>query len=81
MRRSSIFLPFIHLGLVVIDEEHDPSYKQMEPAPRYHARDAAMYLAKLHKSHVLLGSATPSIESMFNAKSNKYPIYPRSKIR
>lgn len=70
--RSSIFLPFSDLGLIVIDEEHENSYKQYDPAPRYHARDAAIYLAHLHGSRVLLGSATPSIESYYNAKSGKY---------
>ncbi len=70
--RSSIFLPFTNLGLIVIDEEHEQSYKQFEPAPRYHARDSAIVLAKLHQAKVLLGSATPSIESYYNAKKNKY---------
>jgi len=70
--RSSLFLPFSNLGLVIIDEEHDSSYKQHDPAPRYNARDSAIYLAKLHKAKILLGSATPSLESYFNAKNNKY---------
>lgn len=73
--RSALFLPFNHLGLVVIDEEHDPSYKQHDPAPRYHARDAAIYLAALHQAKTILGSATPSIESYFNAvKAKKYGL-------
>lgn len=70
--RSSLFLPFSNLGLVVVDEEHESSFKQFDPAPRYHARDAAIVLASLHKAHSLLGSATPSIESMDNAKKGKY---------
>ncbi|MFC4219929.1 replication restart helicase PriA [Flagellimonas marina] len=70
--RSSLFLPFANLGLVVVDEEHESSFKQFDPAPRYHARDAAIVLASLHKSDVVLGSATPSIESMDNAKKGKY---------
>ncbi len=70
--RSSLFLPFSHLGLVVVDEEHENSFKQFDPAPRYHARDAAVVLAGLHKAHIVLGSATPSIESMYNAKIGKY---------
>lgn len=70
--RSSLFLPFTKLGLVVVDEEHETSFKQFDPAPRYHARDAAVVLASLHKAHIVLGSATPSIESMFNAKTGKY---------
>lgn len=72
--RSSIFLPFQNLKLIVVDEEHESSYKQYEPAPRYHARDTAVYLAHLHKAKVLLGSATPSIESYYNAKSGKYGL-------
>ncbi|MGB0480016.1 MAG: replication restart helicase PriA [Flavobacteriaceae bacterium] len=71
--RSSLFLPFSNLGLLIVDEEHEPSYKQFDPAPRYHARDAAIVLAKLHGAKTILGSATPSIESYFNAKKhNKY---------
>ncbi|MCY4780053.1 primosomal protein N' [Sphingobacterium sp. UT-1RO-CII-1] len=72
--RSSVFLPFQNLKLIVVDEEHESSYKQYEPAPRYHARDTAIYLAHLHKAKVLLGSATPSIESYYNAKSGKYGL-------
>lgn len=72
--RSSLFLPFKNLGLIIVDEEHDTSYKQYDPAPRYYARDAAIFLAKLHKAKVLLGSATPSIESYYNAKFNKYAL-------
>ena len=72
--RSSIFLPFDNLGLIIVDEEHDASYKQQEPAPRYHARDVAIILAKLHHAKVLLGSATPSVESYFQAKQNKYGL-------
>lgn len=72
--RSAIFLPFIDLGLVVVDEEHEASYKQYDPAPRYHARDSAIYLAHLYGAKVLLGSATPSIESYYNAKSGKYGL-------
>lgn len=70
--RSSIFLPFSNLGLIVVDEEHETSYKQFEPSPRYNARDAAIVLAKLHSAKILLGSATPSLESYFNAQQNKY---------
>jgi len=70
--RSSLFLPFSSLGLVIVDEEHEPSYKQFEPAPRYHARDAVIMLATLHKASVLLGSATPSLESYFNSMTGKY---------
>ena len=72
--RSSLFLPFSNLGLVVIDEEHESSFKQFDPAPRYHARDAAIFLANLHNSNCILGSATPSVESMFNAKSGKFGL-------
>ncbi|NND34601.1 MAG: primosomal protein N', partial [Saprospiraceae bacterium] len=70
--RSGIFLPFSNLGLVIVDEEHDPSYKQEEPNPRYQARDTAIVLAKLHQAKVLLGSATPSIETFWNARQGKY---------
>ncbi|WP_343486040.1 primosomal protein N' [Allomuricauda sp. d1] len=70
--RSALFLPFSKLGLIVIDEEHESSFKQFDPAPRYHARDAAMVLAKLHGCDTVLGSATPSIESMHNVKTDKY---------
>ena len=72
--RSSIFLPFNDLKLIIIDEEHENAYKQFNPSPRYHARDSAIYLAMLHNAKVLLGSATPSIESYFNAISNKYNL-------
>ncbi|MBS1602666.1 MAG: primosomal protein N' [Bacteroidetes bacterium] len=72
--RSAIFLPFHDLGLIVADEEHDPSYKQQEPAPRYHARDAAIYYASLFGAKVLLGSATPSVETYYNALSGKYAL-------
>lgn len=72
--RSALFLPFSCLGLVIVDEEHDTSYKQYDPAPRYQARDAAIYLAMLHKAKVLLGSATPSVESSFNCISGKYGL-------
>lgn len=70
--RSSIFLPFSNLGLIVVDEEHETSYKQFEPSPRYNARDSAIVLSKLHQAKILLGSATPSLESYFNAQQNKY---------
>ncbi len=70
--RSALFLPYDNLGLIIVDEEHDSSYKQQDPAPRYHARDAAIYLATLHKAKVLLGTATPCIESYYNAKQNKF---------
>jgi primosomal protein N' (replication factor Y) len=72
--RSSIFLPFQHLGLIVIDEEHEPSYKQVEPSPRYHARDTAIVLAKIHQAKVLLGSATPSLESFQNTLDDKFGL-------
>ena len=72
--RSALFLPFNNLGLIIIDEEHDNSYKQQDPAPRYHARDAAMYLANLHKAKVLLGTATPSFESYYNALHQKFGL-------
>lgn len=72
--RSSIFLPFDNLGLVIVDEEHDASYKQQEPAPRYHARDVAMVVAQLHHAKVLLGSATPALETYFHAKHNRYGL-------
>ncbi|HFS67832.1 MAG TPA: primosomal protein N' [Flavobacteriia bacterium] len=72
--RSAVFLPFSNLGLIIVDEEHEQSYKQFEPAPRYHARDSAIVLAKLHQAKTLLGSATPAIESYYNAKNNKYGL-------
>ena len=72
--RSAIFLPFRELGLVICDEEHDPSYKQQDPAPRYNARDAAIYLASLFNARVVLGSATPSLESYYNAIHGKYGL-------
>jgi len=70
--RSALFLPFSNLGLVIVDEEHDTSYKQYDPSPRYNARDAAIYLAHIHKAKTLLGSATPCIESYYNAHDGKY---------
>jgi primosomal protein N' (replication factor Y) len=70
--RSSIFLPFDSLGLIIIDEEHESSYKQFDPAPRFQARDAAIMLAYLHQAKTVLGSATPSFESFFNVQQGKY---------
>ena len=72
--RSALLLPFDSLGLIIVDEEHEISYKQFDPAPRYHARDAALVLAKLHHAKTLLGSATPSIESYYNALQGKYGL-------
>jgi primosomal protein N' (replication factor Y) len=72
--RSALFLPFKDLGLIVVDEEHDPSFKQQDPAPRYNARDAAAYYASLFNAKVLMGSATPSIETYFNAQKGKYGL-------
>ncbi|MEO9869516.1 replication restart helicase PriA [Ekhidna sp.] len=72
--RSAVFLPFSNLGLIIVDEEHEPSYKQFEPAPRYHARDSAIYLSTIHDSHVLLGTATPALETYQNALDNKYGL-------
>ncbi|MCT4636939.1 MAG: primosomal protein N' [Bacteroidales bacterium] len=72
--RSAVFLPFNNLGLVIVDEEHEPSFKQYDPAPRYNGRDASVVLASLFEANTLLGSATPSIESFFNAKTGKYGL-------
>ena len=74
--RSAVFLPFQHLGLVIIDEEHETSYKQQDPAPRYHARSAAIMMAAQMRNgtKVLLGTATPSMESYYNAKIGKYGL-------
>jgi primosomal protein N' (replication factor Y) len=70
--RSAVWLPFQQLETIIVDEEHDNSYKQYEPSPRFHARDAAIYLSTLHNAKVLLGSATPSLESAYNAQKGKY---------
>lgn len=72
--RSAMFLPFHDLGLIVVDEEHDASYKQFNPAPRYHARDSAIVLATMHQAKVLLGSATPSLETLNNVQTKKYGL-------
>lgn len=72
--RSSIFLPFNNLGLIIIDEEHESSYKQYDPSPRYHARDTALVLASFFKAKTLLGTATPAIETYYNAKNNRYGL-------
>lgn len=72
--RSAVFLPFQSLGLIIVDEEHEASFKQQDPAPRYHGRDAAIYLGHLQNSKVLLGSATPSLESYFNVHLKKYGL-------
>lgn len=72
--RSAVFLPFQRLGLVIVDEEHETSYKQQDPAPRYHARSAAIVLAQMYKAKTLLGTATPSLESYHNAKKGKYGL-------
>lgn len=72
--RSALFLPFKNLGLIIVDEEHDSSYKQQDPAPRYNARDAAIFYASLFNAKVLLGSATPSLESYFNTVHGKYAL-------
>jgi primosomal protein N' (replication factor Y) len=72
--RSSVFLPFHNLGLIIVDEEHETSYKQYDPAPRYNARDAAIYLANMHQGKVLLGSATPAFETYFNARTHKFGL-------
>ena len=72
--RSAIFLPFKDLGLIIVDEEHEPSYKQQDPAPRYHARSAAIMMAGWYGAKVLLGTATPSVESYHNAISGKYGL-------
>jgi len=74
--RSSLWLPFKDLSLIIVDEEHDSSLKQTDPAPRFHARDAALYLAHIQKIPVILGTATPSLESMFNAEKGKYVYVP-----
>ena len=72
--RSSLFLPFSNLGLIIVDEAHEPSFKQFNPAPRYHARDSAVVLANIHQGKLLMGSATPSLESYHNAKEGKYGL-------
>lgn len=72
--RSSLFMPFSNLGLIICDEEYDNSFKQQDPAPRYNARDAAVYYASLFDAHVLLGSATPSLESFHNTQTGKYGL-------
>jgi primosomal protein N' (replication factor Y) len=73
--RSSVFLPYNDLGLIIVDEEHEHSYKQQDPAPRYHARDVAIILGTIHKAPVLMGSATPSIESYQQAHAGKYQLH------
>ncbi|SHL76382.1 replication restart helicase PriA [Flavobacterium xanthum] len=77
--RSALFLPFDNLGFIIVDEEHEQTFKQVDPAPRYHARDAAIVLAHSHKAKVLLGSATPSIETYYNATSDKFGLVEISK--
>lgn len=72
--RSALFLPFSNLGFIIVDEEHEQNFKQSDPAPRYHARDAAIVLAKLCDAKVLLGSATPSLESYYNAEAGKFTL-------
>ena len=72
--RSALFLPFQNIGLIIVDEEHDPSYKQHDPAPRYQGRDTAIYLGNIFDAKVLLGSATPSIETYSQAKAGKYGL-------
>jgi primosomal protein N' (replication factor Y) (superfamily II helicase) len=72
--RSSVFLPYSNLGLIIIDEEHENTFKQHDPAPRYHARDAAIVLASIHKAKVLLGTATPSVETWANCQSGKFGL-------
>jgi primosomal protein N' (replication factor Y) len=72
--RSAIFLPFDNLGLIIVDEEHETSYKQQDPAPRYHARDMALVMARLQHCKVLLGSATPSIETFYQAKNGRFGL-------
>ncbi|MFY7988919.1 MAG: replication restart helicase PriA [Flavobacterium sp.] len=72
--RSALFLPFSNLGCIIVDEEHEQTFKQHDPAPRYHARDAAIVLAKQHGAKVVLGSATPSLETYYNVQSNKYGL-------
>ena len=72
--RSSVLLPFNNLGLIIVDEEHENTYKQFDPSPRYHARDTAIVLAQLHGAKTLLGTATPSIDSYFNAENGKYGL-------
>lgn len=72
--RSSIFLPFNNLGLIIVDEEHENSYKQFDPAPRYNARDAALMLARMHGAKTILGTATPAVETYFNVKNGKYGL-------
>ena len=72
--RSALFLPVKNLGIIIVDEEHDGSYKQSDSAPRYHARDVAIYLAKIKNAIVVLGSATPAMESFYNARKNKYSL-------
>src|SRR5690606_9882651 len=72
--RSALFMPFAKLGLVIVDEEHEPMFKQQDPAPRYHARDAAIVLAGMHGAKTLLGSATPALETWHNVQSEKYAL-------
>src|SRR5690606_33369073 len=72
--RSSLFLPFKNLGLLIVDEEHEPSFKQYSPAPRYHARDSAVVLANFQNAKLLMGSATPSLESYHNAMTGKFGL-------
>lgn len=72
--RSAVFMPFKELGLIIVDEEHDPGYKQFDPAPRYHGRDVSIYLARMHDARVLLGSSTPAFETLFHASNDKYGL-------